>query len=60
MIPICGLQIAQTVKEELSKSMASFGYMIIQTLVTDIEPVSPPQTLLPALSASQLIIFHCN
>ena len=42
------MQIAQTVKEELSKSMASFGYMIIQTLVTDIEPVSPSQTLLMA------------
>jgi hypothetical protein len=26
------------VKDELSKSMSSFGYQIIQTLVTDIEP----------------------
>jgi regulator of protease activity HflC (stomatin/prohibitin superfamily) len=31
-------EIASAVKEELSKSMTSFGYMIIQTLVTDIEP----------------------
>jgi len=26
------------VKEELEKSMSTFGYQIIQTLVTDIEP----------------------
>lgn len=32
------MQIAMAVKEELTKSMAAFGFMIIQTLVTDIEP----------------------
>lgn len=31
-------EIAMAVKDELSKSMSSFGYQIIQTLVTDIEP----------------------
>lgn len=31
-------EIAMAVKEELTKSMAAFGFMIIQTLVTDIEP----------------------
>jgi len=31
-------EIAMAVKEELEKSMSTFGYQIIQTLVTDIEP----------------------
>lgn len=37
----CGLQeIAQDVKDQLSKPMESFGISIIQTLVTDIEPAA--------------------
>ena len=31
-------EIAHEVKEQLTKSMTNFGFMIIQTLVTDIEP----------------------
>lgn len=31
-------EIAHEVKDQLTKSMTNFGFMIIQTLVTDIEP----------------------
>ena len=31
-------EIAYEVKDQLTKSMSNFGFMIIQTLVTDIEP----------------------
>ncbi len=31
-------EIAYEVKDQLTKSMSTFGFMIIQTLVTDIEP----------------------
>lgn len=37
---LCGVQtkeeIAQSVKDELTKSMTAFGFSIIQSLVTDI------------------------
>lgn len=32
------VEIANDVKEELAKAMDDFGYTILQTLVTDIDP----------------------
>lgn len=49
------MQIASTVKDELSKSMESFGYMIIQTLVTDIEPDIKVRDAMNEINAAQRI-----
>ena len=49
------MQIANMVKDELSKSMESFGYMIIQTLVTDIEPDIKVRDAMNEINAAQRI-----
>jgi regulator of protease activity HflC (stomatin/prohibitin superfamily) len=41
------------VKEELTKSMSSFGFMIIQTLVTDIEPDMKVRAAMNEINAAQ-------
>ena len=41
------------VKEELTKSMADFGFMIIQTLVTDIEPDMKVRAAMNEINAAQ-------
>lgn len=51
------LQIASTVKDELSKSMDSFGYQIIQTLVTDIEPDAKVRDAMNEINAAQRIRY---
>lgn len=48
-------EIATTVKDELSKSMATFGYQIIQTLVTDIEPDAKVRDAMNEINAAQRI-----
>ena len=40
-------------KEELTKSMSSFGFMIIQTLVTDIEPDMKVRAAMNEINAAQ-------
>ena len=46
-------EIAHDVKEELTKSMGSFGYQIIQTLVTDIEPDHKVKMAMNEINAAQ-------
>ncbi|KAK9814701.1 hypothetical protein WJX72_010130 [[Myrmecia] bisecta] len=46
-------EIAHSVKEELTKSMSSFGFMIIQTLVTDIEPDMKVRAAMNEINAAQ-------
>ncbi|KAK9814236.1 hypothetical protein WJX72_002691 [[Myrmecia] bisecta] len=46
-------EIAHSVKEELTKSMSSFGFMIIQTLVTDIEPDKKVRAAMNEINAAQ-------
>ena len=46
-------EIAHSVKEELTKSMTSFGFSIIQTLVTDIEPDLKVRAAMNEINAAQ-------
>ena len=46
-------EIAHDVKEQLTKSMSSFGFMIIQTLVTDIEPDMKVRAAMNEINAAQ-------
>ena len=56
-IKACSLQtkeeIAFDVKQELTKSMEDFGFMIIQTLVTDIEPDMKVRAAMNEINAAQ-------
>ena len=56
-------EIAHDVKEQLTKSMSSFGFMIIQTLVTDIEPDMKVRAAMNEINAAQrmrcLLLSHC-
>lgn len=45
-------EIASDVKSELTKSMSSFGYAIIQTLVTDIEPAAKVKQAMNEINAA--------
>jgi regulator of protease activity HflC (stomatin/prohibitin superfamily) len=45
-------EIAQDVKEELTKSMETFGFQIIQTLVTDIEPAPTVKKAMNEINAA--------
>ncbi|KAK9834293.1 hypothetical protein WJX81_004104 [Elliptochloris bilobata] len=45
-------EIAKDVQDTLTKSMASFGYQIIQTLVTDIEPDSKVRVAMNEINAA--------
>lgn len=55
-------EIAHDVKEQLTKSMSSFGFMIIQTLVTDIEPDMKVRAAMNEINAAQrmrcLLLSH--
>jgi regulator of protease activity HflC (stomatin/prohibitin superfamily) len=46
-------EIAQSVKNELTKSMETFGYQIIQTLVTDIAPDMRVKNSMNEINAAQ-------
>lgn len=46
-------EIARAVKEELTKSMSGFGFVIIQTLITDIEPAAKVKTAMNEINAAQ-------
>ncbi|CAL8466533.1 g6069 [Coccomyxa elongata] len=46
-------EIAKEVKDTLTKSMASFGFMIIETLVTDIEPDPKVRAAMNEINAAQ-------
>ena len=46
-------EIAQSVKNELTKSMEAFGYQIIQTLVTDIAPDMRVKKSMNEINAAQ-------
>merc|ERR1719498_1530926 len=46
-------EIAISVKEELSKAMSSFGYVIIQALVTDISPDARVKAAMNEINAAQ-------
>jgi len=46
------------VKDELSKSMSSFGYQIIQTLVTDIEPDHKVREAMNEINSAQRFRYH--
>jgi regulator of protease activity HflC (stomatin/prohibitin superfamily) len=46
-------EIAQDVKEQLTKSMDTFGFAIIQTLVTDIEPASKVKAAMNDINAAK-------
>lgn len=46
-------EIARLVKEELTKSMAGFGFQIIQTLITDIEPAAKVKAAMNDINAAQ-------
>ena len=56
-------EIAHDVKEQLTKSMSSFGFMIIQTLVTDIEPDMKVRAAMNEINAAQrmrcLLLSYC-
>lgn len=45
--------IARAVKEELQKSMSSFGFQIINVLVTDIEPAAKVKAAMNEINAAQ-------
>lgn len=45
-------EIANDVKEELAKSMSAFGYEILKTLVTDVEPASKVKTAMNEINAA--------
>lgn len=46
-------QIAAAVKEELSKSMTGFGFQIVNTLITDIEPAAKVKAAMNDINAAQ-------
>lgn len=46
-------EIARAVKEELTKSMSGFGFVIIQTLITDIEPAAKVKAAMNEINAAQ-------
>lgn len=46
-------EIALAVKTELAKSMAGFGYAVIQTLITDIEPAAKVKAAMNEINAAQ-------
>ncbi|GAB4820180.1 hypothetical protein N2152v2_007226 [Parachlorella kessleri] len=46
-------EIANDVKEELTKAMAGFGFQIIKTLVTDIEPAAKVKAAMNDINAAQ-------
>lgn len=46
-------EIAQDVKQQLTKSMESFGFAILQTLVTDIEPAAKVKAAMNEINAAQ-------
>jgi regulator of protease activity HflC (stomatin/prohibitin superfamily) len=50
-------EIASHVKTELTKSMTSFGYQIIQTLVTDIEPDGKVRDAMNEINAAQRLRY---
>ena len=50
-------EIAHDVKEELTKSMSDFGFMIIQTLVTDIEPDMKVRAAMNEINAAQRLRY---
>ena len=41
-------EIAHTIKEELTKSMSGYGFIILHALVTDIEPLPIKTMMIPA------------
>lgn len=45
-------EIASDVKEQLTKSMESFGFRILQTLVTDIEPAAKVKAAMNEINAA--------
>ena len=45
-------EIAQDIKQELTKSMGSFGFAIVQTLVTDIEPARKVKDAMNEINAA--------
>eukprot|EP00793_Prasinoderma_coloniale_P003964 PRCOL_00006805-RA len=45
-------EIAQAVKDELGKAMANYGYEILQTLVTDIEPAANVKAAMNDINAA--------
>lgn len=47
------VEIAGAVKAELSKAMSSFGYTILQALVTDIDPESKVKAAMNEINAAQ-------
>lgn len=63
MLPCCTLataavftskeEIARAVKDELAKSMTGFGFAIIQTLITDIEPAIKVKDAMNEINAGQ-------
>ncbi|KAL6769245.1 FAP173 [Auxenochlorella protothecoides x Auxenochlorella symbiontica] len=46
-------QIAAAVKEELAKSMTGFGFAIVNTLITDIEPAAKVKAAMNDINAAQ-------
>lgn len=53
-------EIAYEVKDQLTKSMSNFGFMIIQTLVTDIEPDQRVRAAMNEINAaSRLRYIRC-
>ncbi|KAI8103557.1 hypothetical protein M9435_004892 [Picochlorum sp. BPE23] len=46
-------EIALAIKAELTKSMSGFGYQIIQTLITDIEPAPKVKNAMNEINAAQ-------
>ena len=46
-------EIALAIKAELTKSMSGFGYAIIQTLITDIEPAAKVKAAMNEINAAQ-------
>lgn len=53
-------EIAHDVKEQLTKSMSSFGFMIIQTLVTDIEPDMKVRAAMNEINAAQRMRYSLS
>lgn len=46
-------EIALAIKHELTKSMSGFGFQIIQTLITDIEPAAKVKAAMNEINAAQ-------
>lgn len=46
-------EIAMNIKQELAKSMSGFGFQIIQTLITDIEPAAKVKAAMNEINAAQ-------